>query len=298
MALALYHPKYIQNGVTYLAITSEDTYTGWKHVKLTDDHLAQLYANPMANQCGLKINEYLIVEDKDGQVVDKLKWNGETLVKIQYKQIARDGVKIKPRNDEQALAFDLLQDNNISTKIITGIFGAGKDFCMVACALEQIRIGKADRVVFMRNNVGVKDVEKIGFLPNGMDEKLMPFYMNVADNLCGGLFQFEALLKQGVFSFEYLGFVRGRSYQNTIIISSEAENLTTAHVALMLGRVGENSQLWLNGDFAQVDSALFEKDSGLRAAIEKLAGHPLFGYVHFTKCERSKTSELAQLLLC
>lgn len=116
--------------------TKEDIYTGWKRVSLMDDELAQLYSNPEANLCGLKTNEYLIVEDKDGKVVDKLKWNGETLSKIQYKQIQRDGVKIKPRNDEQSLVFDMLQNNTTTAKVVTGMFGSGKDYCMIACALE------------------------------------------------------------------------------------------------------------------------------------------------------------------
>ena len=44
---------------------------------------------------------------------------------------------------------------------------------------------------------------------------------------------------------------------------SEAENLTKQHVQLLIGRVGEGSNLWLDGDFKQVDSKVFENNNGL-----------------------------------
>lgn len=77
---------------------------------------------------------------------------------------------------------------------------------------------------------------------------------------------------------------------------SEAENLTKEHVQLLIGRVGEGSNLWLDGDFKQTDSKVFEENNGLNIAIEKLKGHQLFGYVHLEKSERSETAALADLL--
>ena len=65
---------------------------------------------------------------------------------------------------------------------------------------------------------------------------------------------------------------------------------------LLLGRVGEGSNLWLDGDLKQVDMAVFEKNSGLSTAIEKLKDNPLFAYVHLEKTERSPTAALADLL--
>jgi predicted ribonuclease YlaK len=41
---------------------------------------------------------------------------------------------------------------------------------------------------------------------------------------------------------------------------------------------------------------VFEENNGLNIAIDKLKGHPLFGYVHLEKSERSETSALADLL--
>mgnify|MGYP003295615923 CR=1 FL=1 len=54
--------------------------------------------------------------------------------------------------------------------------------------------------------------------------------------------------------------------------------------------------MWLDGDFKQTDMKVFEENSGLNIAIDKLKNHHLFGYVHLEKSERSETSAMADLL--
>lgn len=119
--------------------------------------------------------------------------------------------------------------------------------------------------------------------------------MPVADHV-GGLEALEHLVSNNQFEVQHLGFIRGRDIKNSIIISSEAENLTVEHVQLLIGRVGEGSELWLDGDHKQTDKEIFKTSSGLGAATEKLTGQRLFGYVHLEKSERSATSALADLL--
>lgn len=64
----------------------------------------------------------------------------------------------------------------------------------------------------------------------------------------------------------------------------------------MIGRVGEGSQLWLEGDYSQVDKKVFEESSGMRRAVDKLQGEPLFAYVDLPQTERSATARLADKL--
>jgi PhoH-like ATPase len=154
---------------------------------------------------------------------------------------------------------------------------------------------KFDRIVWVRNNWGVKDTKDIGALPGTELEKLMPWVAPLSDHV-GGPDGIELLMRQGKLEVQHLGFIRGRDIKNSIIICSEAENLTKQHVQLLIGRVGEGSNLWLDGDFKQTDSKVFEENNGLNIAIDKLKGHPLFGYVHLEESERSETSALADLL--
>ena len=77
---------------------------------------------------------------KSEKQVDKLKWNGEQYVSLSYKIINNDFTgKIKPRNLEQELAFDMLQDTESTIKVLAGNYGTGKDFLMISTALQLIK---------------------------------------------------------------------------------------------------------------------------------------------------------------
>ena len=73
-------------------------------------------------------------------------------------------------------------------------------------------------------------------------------------------------------------------------------NLTKEHIQLLMGRVDEGSNLWLDADLRQRDRIVFERSAGIETMIERLTGEELFGYVHLVKSERSKTAELADKL--
>ena len=273
-----------------------DEYTGYKDVTLSDEEMSDFYCNLNENTFDCLLNEYLIVRKSDGEVVDYRKWNGEEYSAISYKQINSKFMgKIKPRNPQQVLAFDMLQDKNESIKIISGKFGSGKDFLMIANALKLIEDGKFDKLIYVRNAIGVKDASEVGFLPGSKLEKLLPYAMPLADHL-GGETGLEMQMLTGNIEIEHLGYIRGRDIKNTIIYVSEAENLTKEHVQLLIGRVGVGSALWMNGDFMQTDSPVFRMNNGLLSAVQKLAGHEKFGYVQLQKTERSETAAMADML--
>ena len=273
-----------------------DEYTGYKDVTLSDEEMSDFYCNLNENTFDCLLNEYLIVRKSDGEVVDYRKWNGKEYSHISYKQINSKFMgKIKPRNPQQVLAFDMLQDKNESIKIISGKFGSGKDFLMIANALKLIEDGMFDKLIYVRNAIGVKDAGEVGFLPGSKLEKLLPYAMPLADHL-GGETGLEMQMLTGNIEIEHLGYIRGRDIKNTIIYVSEAENLTKEHVQLLIGRVGIGSALWMNGDFMQTDSPVFRMNNGLLSAVQKLAGHEKFGYVQLQKTERSETAAMADML--
>ena len=271
-------------------------YKGYKTITVDDTEMAHFYQNLKTNMYDLLINQYLIVQNQQNEIIDKLIWNGEIHKSISYRQINNDFTgKIKPKNIQQELAFDLLQDKNTTIKILTGVYGSGKDYLMTSTAIDLIRQKRYEKIMWVRNNIEVKNSKPIGFLPNGMKDKLLPFAMPMADHV-GGKDGLELLIGQGKVEIEHLGFIRGRNIENTIIMCSEAENMTKEHIQLLLSRIGDNSALWLNGDFRQIDSNIFESNNGLSSIINKLKGNSRFGYVQLQKTERSETAELANLL--
>lgn len=270
-------------------------YKGYIVIEPTNEQWSELYSNPTNNIYDCVENQYLILNGDNGDS-DYFKWSNSSYKKLSYKTINNSFInKIKPRNPQQVCAFDMLQDKNTTIKILTGRFGSGKTYLMVVNALQLLYENKFDRIVWVRNNISVKDTKDLGALPGTELEKLLPFVMPLADHV-GGIDGVEMLMHQGKLEVQHLGFIRGRDIKNSIIICSEAENLTKQHVQLLIGRVGEGSNLWLDGDFKQTDSKVFEENNGLNIAIDRLKGHHLFGYVHLEKSERSETSALADLL--
>lgn len=271
-------------------------YTGYKVIYEDDLDLPNLYSNKTHNWYSLFENQYLVIKNTEGVVVDKFKWQAG-----KYKSIYRKPVeslalgKIKPKNYEQELAIDALFDEQSTVKVLAGVFGSGKDLLMTSCAFQMIQEGRFDRIIWIRNNIEVKDSNPVGFLPGDKFEKLEAFAAPLADH-CGSRDALSLFIQQGKIEVEHLGFIRGRDFKNAIIYCSEAEHLTRKHVQLILGRIGEGSILFLNGDWRQIDARVFENDNGLIASIERLKGNKLFSYVKLNETVRSETAKLADLL--
>ena len=275
---------------------NDKEYCGYKEVDLSDEEMAYFYENLGENKFECKRNMYLLIKDLSGEVVDKRKWNGISHVPISYKPVPKDFVdRVVPINLQQELAFDLLQDRNSTIKVLGGAFGSGKDLLMISNALNLIKNNKFKKIIWVRNNIEVKNTKPIGFLPGSYIDKLVPYAMPLCDHI-GGKDGLEMLMMQGKIELEHLGLLRGRNFEDSIVYCSEAENMSKEHIQLLLGRIARGSELWLNGDCRQVDENTFETNNGLKRAINKLQGNPKFGFVKLQKVERSATAQLADLL--
>jgi PhoH-like ATPase len=234
------------------------------------------------------INEYLIINDSDGKAVDYYRWDGKVLQRVTSKQINNVWLgKVKPRNPQQVLAIDMLTSMDITVKVLSGKAGSGKSMLMINAAMDMVKNGKFDKIVYVRNNIEVKDTKQLGALPGDAYEKLQPFYSGLTDHVG------DILMFRNVFEFIHLGYMRGRDIKNSIVMVNEAENLTCAHVGMLVSRIAQGSQLWLDGDYKQVDLKVFENNNGLLESVNRLKGNPLFGHVKLLQSERSATASLA-----
>lgn len=273
-----------------------DEYRGFQEITSDDERLPTFYSDLTNNVFDCRQNEHIIVYDADGVAKDFYRWDGTKYVLVGYKVIKNDYTgNVGPRNPQQRLAIDMLYNQDITVKILVGKFGTGKDYLMSSVALDLVMQGKFDKIMWVRNNVEVKNSKPLGFLPGDAFDKLLPFAMPLADHV-GGRDGLERLISNQQIEVEHLGFIRGRDIKNTIIMCSEAENMTKEHIQLLLGRVGEGSALWLNGDYKQTDHKVFTENNGLMIAVDRLKGHPKFGFVKLVKTERSETAAMADLL--
>ena len=282
------------NFVSQDCILNKEPWCGWGKYYPSTDEMASLYSNPQINTLGAKTNEYCTVFE-GSDLKDILRWDGNNYTKLNYRSFKSAlGSKVEPRNTEQKMLFDLLQNRNVPIKLCLGRFGSGKSYLMLAHALNLIQKGEFDRIVFVKNNIQVKDTKDLGALPGEEIDKLMPWLKQIEDHVGG--FTFDDMLQQGIIEPVHLGYIRGRDIKNSIIFCDEVENMTKQHIQLLIGRVSSRSELWLAGDLKQTDSINFEKNSGIQALVTGLAGEPLFGMVKLLKSERSAVAALADKL--
>lgn len=308
-------------------MAEEFTYTGIKKWKPTNDEWVDFYTSQKL-PFQLLENEYLVVESENespqyycyehnklrqfrGGSIKTVKEQTPAEIFIEdlesRSNTAKSAKKTKekksskgnqtiiyPRNEEQVCAFDMIKDSTKPIKLITGRWGSGKTMILVTAALEALQLGKFDKIVWLRNNIDVKDTKDLGALPGEVIDKLLPFLGPFIDH--AGENSVRTMIQKGTLCVEPLQTIRGRNFKNTLIMCSEAENLTKEHIQLIIARAAEGSEVWLDGDNRQRDKAAFEKSRGLETLIERLQGEELFGYVHLIKSERSKVAEMADLL--
>jgi len=268
---------------------------GYKEITLSDEELGQFYVE-MRSPIEILENQYLVIKDKDGIVIDKYKFQNGELKKVNFQIINSTYMgKIKPKNFEQELALDLLNSKDVTVKLIRGCYGSGKDFLMFGKALELIDAGAFKKIIYIRPNVTLKDVPDIGYLRGNEFDKLSwtlgPLYDKV-----GGKEEIDRLIEEERLELMPLLFIRGRSFESSIVYVTEGQNITNEIAKLLLGRIGQDSILMINADNHQTDSRIYEKDNGIVSMIEKLSGNPLFGYVYLSQTLRSDTANLANLL--
>jgi PhoH-like ATPase len=275
---------------------SEVKYTGYTEIELTDEQYNEVYSTQKLTGYIFHENEYVLAVNECGEVLDKFCYQDGKLRPVKFATFSNAYTgKLKPRNVHQELAFDMLKDKTSTVKLVTGTWGTGKTMSLVVAALEAVEKGEFEKIIWVRNNVQVKDTDQIGALPGDEHAKLLPYLGPMMDHV-GGADGIDLLISHGQLEVIPLAFLRGRSIRNAIIISSEAENLTKEHIQLLLGRVDKGSNLWMDADLKQRDRAVFEKSAGIETMIDRLKDEKLFGYVHLVKSERSETARLADKL--
>lgn len=272
-----------------------EVYCGWGRYYPNEEQMALLYSNPELNILKAHTNEFCEVFEGN-QIKDILWWDGLRYKPLKYQEFKNTfGEKVAPRNLEQKMLFHLLQEDKTKIKLCLGGFGDGKTWCMLQHALKGIKDGRFQKIIFVRNNIITKGSREIGFLGGSLIEKIKPFLMPIADLTTEDYL--DELIQTGVLEPVPLGFMRGRDFSNgTLVFCDEAENLTKENVQLLIGRIGIDSELWMCGDLKQIDHMDFEKNNGINKMIECLTGNDLFGMVKLIKSERSRTSQLADLM--
>jgi len=286
----------------YEFIQKDNLYKGYEEINTTSEIINSVYTNKKL--LIKKIPEIDILLSENQFVVLKSDYNNQsclTVKKEDYICLVEKNPKlgIEPKNKEQTFALDLLMDDKISLISLTGIPGSGKTYLALMTALKFIETEKKKRIIFTRpiQTVG-KD---IGFLPGDISEKMSPWLAPIVDNFrnqFGDLTYFEMMIEKGQIDVAPLSHIRGRSFNDAIIIVDEAQNATVHELKTVITRTGKNSKIILLGDIEQVDLPYINKFSnGLTIIVEKLKNEKITGHVNFEKGYRSELANIAAKII-
>jgi predicted ribonuclease YlaK len=114
----------------------EDYYNGFKEIIMTENEMAEFYSLPTDNVLNLLINQYLIIKNEDGEIVDKLVWTGEGYRPLKYEKFKSKWFEVKPMKGDvyQQLVADSFLNNKIT--LVKGPAGAGKSLLSLGFLLQ------------------------------------------------------------------------------------------------------------------------------------------------------------------
>lgn len=201
---------------------------------------------------------------------------------------SRDHSPISARNEAQAHYLKAIECKQLI--FATGEAGCGKTWISAAKAAEALINKDVDRIIVTRPVLQAD--EDLGFLPGNISEKFAPYFRPVYDVLVkrlGSSFMQYCLRPEiGKVEIAPFAYMRGRTFENAVVILDEAQNVTAAQMKMFLTRLGENVTVIVNGDITQCDLPPHVK-SGLADALERFEDDAMVSVVRFGKddCVRS-----------
>jgi len=183
---------------------------------------------------------------------------------VQKEKFARQTFpQLLPKNENQRVLLDSFQYDQLV--VAQGSAGTGKSILSVWHAAKQLQSKKVKKVILIRAYQPLAG-RTIGMLPGTAAEKLMPFYQQLIDYFEDflGKASTEIHIKNETIQICSLETIRGRSWDDAIIIIDEAQCLFVPEVQALVTRVGENSQIIFCGDDTGMQTDVKNGMNGLR----------------------------------
>ena len=276
--------EYFGLDVENLKETNDNIYKGFKTIRGNSDIINKYMESIDYNDWS--VNEYLIIENTDDNTSKEMRFDGEKFVNLKLPS----SKFIKGKNSLQRCALDILMNPDITIAAILGGYGSGKTFLSMQMALYNVvEKGNQAKILGVREVLG--EGKEVGYLKGDFDSKTELFFLPLVQQLNGGEFELESLKQRGVIDTNIPFYMKGTTYNNTIIVVDEAEDLSEKQIRLIGTRLGENSKIYLAGDYKQ--SVV---NTGTNNALIKMCnqfkGNKNFGCIYLGEDVRSETSKL------
>ena len=178
-------------------------------------------------------------------------------------------ITLNPITSNQSLFMDALRNKQLV--VADGSSGTGKTYIACYWAAKNFLERNIRKIILIRCYQPLAG-RTIGFIPGDANEKLMPFYKQMIDYLVEflGKEKVEIAMKHGDIEICSLENIRGRSWDDSIVIVDESQGLFIPEVQALITRIGDNSQMILVGDASGFQSDFHGSMNGL-TYLQKLA---------------------------
>lgn len=266
---------------------NDDIYKGYIEYKFTPEEYNYFYENRIDYFPNMYVNQYIIIRDKDSNdILEEYRFNGEDLVKLKLPSSRI----IKAENVLQRCALDMLNNNDIEICVLLGGYGSGKTYLSLRMALYNVNnTGKQSKILGIREPVG--EGKEVGYLKGDFEDKTTKFFTPLIHSLDGGEYEFQNLINRGYFEFSIPYFLKGTTYNSTIIVCDEAEDFSEKQIRLIGTRLGKESRIFFSGDYNQ---GIFNSTTSnpLVKMCQELKGNPKFSCIYLDEDVRSEASKI------
>lgn len=187
---------------------------------------------------------------------------------------------IKPLTASQAKVFEAYEQG--SNLMLHGYAGTGKTFLSLYLALRDVLVEENfKRVVIIRSVVPSRDM---GFLPGTEKQKAEVYeqpYHEICDDLFGRGDGWKILKMKRLVEFTTTSFLRGTTFNDSIIVVDEANNMNFQEIDTVMTRIGNNSRIIFCGDYRQTDLLKPHDKTGILQFMEVTKRMPSFDHVEF-----------------
>ena len=150
--------------------------------------------------------------------------------------------------------YNCIKNPKTKMGFVDGPAGSMKTYIAVYAGLELIRQEEFSKMVYIRS-VTESAERSLGSLPGEIDDKFSPYSIPLEEKVTeiADRGTYSMLKQKGIVEAIPVNFVRGLTFNKSLVIVDEAQNLSRKELTTILTRFGRDSRYIVIGDCNQAD---------------------------------------------